>query len=82
MDWTSGPVTTTGLLPGWSRAAFRGLTELKRTADRQPVKPREASRDNSGSKSPESGWEKETETENVLKSHDLDAETITFTSLI
>lgn len=54
MDWTSGPVTMTGLVSGWSRAAFRGLTELKRTAERQPVKPREAGRDSSGSNS-ESG---------------------------
>lgn len=55
MDWTSGPVTTTGLVSGWSRAAFRGLTELKSTPDRQPVKPREASRDSPGSNSAESG---------------------------
>lgn len=55
MDCTSGPVTVTGLVSGWSRAAFRGLTELKTTADRQPVKPREAARASSGSKSRESG---------------------------
>lgn len=58
MDWTSGPVTMTGLVSWWSRAAFRGLTELKSTADRQPVKPREAIRDSSGSKSPESEEER------------------------
>lgn len=63
MDWTSGPVTMTGLVSWWSRAAFRGLTELKSTADRQPVKPREAIRDSSGSKSPESEEEKKRETE-------------------
>ena len=55
LDWTSGPVMTTGLVSGWSRAAFRGLMELKRTADRQPVKPKVASRVISGSNSPESG---------------------------
>lgn len=52
---TSGPETATGLKSGWSRAAFRGLTELKRTADRQPVKPREVIRDNPGSNPSESG---------------------------
>lgn len=50
-DWTSWPVMTTGLVFGWSKASFRGLTELKRTADRQPVKPDEASWARSGSKS-------------------------------
>lgn len=64
MDWTSGPVTMTGLVSGWSRAAFRGLTELKRTAERQPVKPREAGRDSSGSNS-ESG-ERERERQNMM----------------
>lgn len=61
MDWTSGPVTMTGLVSGWSRAAFRGLTELKRTAERQPVKPREAGRDSSGSNSESGERERETE---------------------
>lgn len=48
----------TGLVSWWSRAAFRGLTELKSTADRQPVKPGEAIRDSSGSKSTESEQKK------------------------
>lgn len=61
MDWTSGPLTMTGLVSGWSRAAFRGLTELKRTAERQPVKPREAGRDSSGSNSESGERERETE---------------------
>lgn len=54
MDWISGPVTVTGLVFGWSRAAFRGLMELKKTADRQPVKPREAIWAKSGSNPSES----------------------------
>lgn len=53
-DWSNVPLTTTGLLSGLSSAAFRGLIELKRTAERQPVKPSEAGRESSGSKS-ESG---------------------------
>lgn len=53
-DWSNMPLTTTGLLSGRSSAAFRGLIELKRTAERQPVKPREAGRESSGSSS-ESG---------------------------
>lgn len=66
MDWTSGPVTMTGLVSWWSRAAFRGLTELKSTADRQPVKPREAIRDSSGSKSPESEEERRREKQSLV----------------
>lgn len=38
-DCVSGPVMRI-LRSGWRRAAFRGLMELKYTADRQPVKPR------------------------------------------
>lgn len=51
LDWTKGPEMKTGLVFGFRRAAFRGLTELKRTTDRQPVKPRDPSRARSGSKS-------------------------------
>lgn len=65
MDCTSGPVTVTGLVSGWSRAAFRGLTELNATADRQPEKPRERARDSSGSRLPGSGGE-EREMEHVV----------------
>lgn len=56
-DRSRGPVMVTGLVSGWSRAAFRGLMELKRTTERQPEKPREPSRSRSGSKSsdPEEG---------------------------
>lgn len=50
LDWTKGPETKTGLVFGFRRAAFRGLMELKRTIDRQPVKPKEPSRARSGSK--------------------------------
>lgn len=66
-DRTSVPVTVTELVSGWSRAAFRGLTELKRTAERQPVKPREAGRESSGSSSGsgERGTERDRE-------HDVD----------
>lgn len=38
-DRLSGPLTVTGLVSGCCRAAFRGLTALKRTEDKQPVKP-------------------------------------------
>lgn len=54
LERTKGPATTTGLVSGWSRAAFRGLMELKRTTDRQPVKPSEATRATSGSRSSDS----------------------------
>lgn len=50
LDWASGPVTRTRL-SGCSRAAFIGVMELKRTPDRQPVKPREASPTKSASSS-------------------------------
>ena len=53
-DWTNGPLMTTGLVSGWSRAALRGLMELNCTTDRQPVKPREARRASSGSNSSDS----------------------------
>lgn len=53
-DSSREPLTTTGLLSGRSSAAFRGLTELKSTPERQPVKPEEAGRENCGSSS-ESG---------------------------
>lgn len=55
LDWSKGPVTMTGLVSGWSRAAFRGLKELKRTTERQPVKPRDAMPTRSGSTSSDSG---------------------------
>lgn len=42
-DRVSGPLTVTELVSGCSRAAFRGLAVLKRTEDRQPVKPTEPS---------------------------------------
>lgn len=54
LDWSRGPLTETGLVSGWSRAAFRGLTELKLTTERQPEKPREPRRARSGSRSSES----------------------------
>lgn len=54
-DRSRGPVMVTGLVSGWSRAAFRGLMELKRTAEKQPAKPREPSRSRSGSKSSDPG---------------------------
>lgn len=54
-DRANGPVMMTGLVSGWSRAAFRGLMELKLTTDRQPVKPRDANLAKSGSKSSDSG---------------------------
>lgn len=50
LDWTNGPLTITGL-SGCSRAAFRGLMELKQTPDRQPVNPREAKLESSASTS-------------------------------
>lgn len=50
LDWANGPVTLTRL-SGCSRAAFTGVMELKRTPDRQPVKPREASPTKSASTS-------------------------------
>lgn len=50
LDWASGPVTLTRL-SGCSRAAFTGVMELKRTPDRQPVKPREANPARSASSS-------------------------------
>lgn len=53
LDWASGPLTTTGL-SGCSRAAFRGLMELKKTPDRQPLNPREAKPASSSSISPDS----------------------------
>lgn len=53
-DSSRVPLTTTGLLSGRSSAAFRGLTELKSTAERQPMKPEEAGRESCGSSS-ESG---------------------------
>lgn len=54
-DWSSGPVMVTGLVSGCSSAAFRGLMELNRTTERQPVKPREPSLSRSGSKSSDPG---------------------------
>lgn len=53
-DCSSEPLTTTWLLSGRSSAAFRGLMELKSTAERQPIKPEEAGRGSCGSNS-ESG---------------------------
>lgn len=50
LDWASGPVTLTRL-SGCSRAAFTGVMELKRTPDRQPMKPREANPTKSASSS-------------------------------
>lgn len=49
MDGVSGPLTAMELVLGCSRAAFSGLMVLKRTEDRQPVKPKEPSRASSGS---------------------------------
>lgn len=43
MDRVSGPLTAMELVLGCSRAAFSGLMALKRTEDRQPVKPKEPS---------------------------------------
>lgn len=40
LDGVNGPATATEP-SGWSSAAFRGLMELKRTADRQPLNPSE-----------------------------------------
>lgn len=42
LDCSNGSVITTWP-SGWSRAALRGLMELNRTLDRQPVKLREVS---------------------------------------
>lgn len=42
-DRVSGPLTAMELVLGCSRAAFSGLMVLKRTEDRQPVKPKEPS---------------------------------------
>lgn len=53
-DCSSVPLTITRLLSGRSSAAFRGLTELKSTAERQPMKPEEAGLESCGSSS-ESG---------------------------
>lgn len=54
LEWTNGPVTLTEA-SDLSRAAFRGEMELKRTADRQPLKPRDDTATRSGSKSSRSG---------------------------
>lgn len=50
LDRSRGPVMVTGLVSGYSSAAFRGLMELKRTTERQPVKPRAPSLRRSGSR--------------------------------
>lgn len=50
LERSRGPLTTTGLVSACSSAAFRGLRPLKRTTDRQPVKPSEATRATSGSR--------------------------------
>lgn len=65
LDRMSGPLTTTEPVRGRRRAAFRGLMELKRTADRQPAKPREPSWASAGSK-PWESVETSSETEDKL----------------
>lgn len=58
LDWANGPVTVTRL-SGCSRAAFTGVMVLKRTPDRQPVKPREANPTKSASSSDSESSEKQ-----------------------
>lgn len=39
LDSVKEPLTVTGAMPGWRKAAFRGAMWLYRTEDRQPVNP-------------------------------------------
>lgn len=78
MDWIIGPVTVTGLVFGWSRAAFRGLMELKRTADRQPVKPKEAIWAKSGSNPSESIEKRQAHRLMFYKMYSKDCDYFTF----
>lgn len=64
LDWASGPVTLTRL-SGCSRAALMGVMELKRTPDRQPVKPTEADPTKSASSS-DSKNRKQTQTAGLI----------------
>lgn len=65
LDCVKGPVTSTEP-SGWSSAVFRGLTELKRTSDRQPVKPSEPNPTKSASSAPGSGKKYKAEEESII----------------